>query len=166
MKKKWIALAALLALILVSVSCVSLVVLWPIWRQRPEQLPAGPGANWVSDFIRDDPNKGRGHITIIGAAFEDGGELVWKTTFEVQGDPTRIQAGVARYKSQASGEGKITVTMISRTAPDPFGRAKDLIKDQDKRPVVWDVKRKADGTLEIRRPYSGAPLTFLFRKEN
>jgi hypothetical protein len=161
MKKKWFALAASLALLVLSVSCGSLVLLWSIWPKQPEPPPADTGSNWISDFIKDDPNKGRGHLTIIGAALDDAGELVWKTTYEVKGDPTRLQGAVARYKSKASGAGKITVTTVSITID-----GKERIKDQDRQRVVWDVKRNADGTLEIRRPYAGQVVMFLFRKEN
>jgi hypothetical protein len=154
---KWIALTALLALFLVV---MSLVFFGYIWRQRPEPPPGDFVSNWLADYPGD-PNKGLAEITIIGSPFQEGGEVIWKTTYEVGGNPTRIQGPITKFKGKASGEGKATVTMVSKTV-----EGRDFFKDGDRHPQVWAVKRNADGSMEITLPYADTPTTFLLRKHN
>jgi hypothetical protein len=155
-KRKWLTLAAVFAVLF---ACLWLFLAWFHSRQRPGSSVSGMAEHWVSDIV-EPANKVRGHLTVIGAPFGEGGELVFKATFEVAGDPTRLEGIVGRYKSQASGEGKITVTLVSK-----IREGKEIIKEQDRRPAVWHVKKHADDTLEIRRPYPVSEVTFRFRKE-
>src|SRR5262245_58128141 len=107
-RTKWIALAELLAVFLVV---LSLVLFGYIWRQQAEPSPGNFVATWLADHPGD-PNKGRAEIMIIGSPFQEGGELIWKTTYEVEGNPIRIQGAITKFKSKANGEGKVTVTMV------------------------------------------------------
>ena len=156
-RTKWIARTALPAVFLVV---MSLVLFGYIWQQRPEPMPGDFVVTWLADHPGD-PNKGRAEIMVIGSPFQEGGELIWKTTYEVEGNPTRIQGAITKFKSKASGEGKVAVTMVSTVV-----EGKERIKDGDKHPQVWAVKRNADGSMEITRPFANTPTTFRLRKQD
>lgn len=153
-KTKWLALAALLL-----VALLFLLFLRPFSAKKPEQPSEDSTSTWVSDYL--EPNKIRVHLTTINSPFGDGGKLVWKTTFEVAGDPSRREGAISTYKSHGSGNGKITVTMDTQTIG-----GKEFIKAENKQPAVWHAQKQADGSLEIRCPYGGQITTFHFRKED
>ncbi len=155
-KRRWAALAALLVLLILF---TVLFFIWSDWRRHTAPRPDPDGVRWLSD-VYEPNNQVRIHMTVIGEPFTTAGEFIWRPTYYVAGDPKSHEGVIGRYRCQASGDGEITVTLISK-----LREGREIIKAEDQQPKNWRFEMNADGSLEIRCPRQDGEQTFRFQRK-